>query len=300
MRDEWVVAEPATAPGHSVVGLRVRELGRAFVDRFPATSTGSAGRRTPYLQPTTAGQPSSAAEHGSRTVAGGVLAECVRPAAVTEFLGPDCPTTGGPRSVTRRHSDRHVSAEGRYRTGTRAAVALSAKTGARNRSGASADGIAKRRPRAAQRRGRPACIQATGSLVSSGNRRFVRGSSTTEPASWQQLLTIRSRATILRWTSDYSDTVVARGHMRRARVEPVVRREIAAGSTRSDRCAEGHPCGQLVAALAFRVTNATSACRSGFAERQSFGAVDPASLRSLPRRSAPDRRSPVRWRAVAE
>ncbi|NQE66614.1 hypothetical protein NG2371_01062 [Nocardia gamkensis] len=275
MRDERAVAEPATAPGHSGPGLRVRELGRTFPSCFPSTGSRSAERRTPSLQPTTAGQPASNPEHAWRTVTedGVRRAECVR-------------------------SGRHLSAAVRYRT--RAGMALSARLmGSRKSGGASADGTARQRPRSFEWRIHPTRIRATDPLVPAGKCRFVGRSATRKPTSWQRRLTIRWRVTILRWTPDYPDTVVARVVLRRARVEPVVRREIAAGPTRSDRCAEGSPAGLLVAALTFRVTNATSSRRSEFAERRSFGGVRPASCRSVQRRSAADRRSPVRWRAVA-
>jgi hypothetical protein len=302
MRDERAAAEPATAPGHSVPGLRVRDLGRIFPSRFPSTGLRSAERRTPNFRPTTAGQSASSQEHAWRTVTenGVRRAECVCRSAVTGFLNPDRRAAGCLRSVTRRYPGRHLSAAGRYRTGTGTGMALSARwVGSRKSGGASADGTARQRPRTFEWRVHPARIRPTGSLVPAGSRRFVRGSATRKPTSWQRRLTIRWRVTILRWRPDYPDTVVARVVLRRARVEPVARREIAAGPTRPDRCAAGCPAG-LVAPPTSRVTNATSSRRSGFAERRSFGGVRFASCRKVQRRSAADRRSPVRWRAVAE
>ncbi len=284
MRDERTAAEPATVPGHSVTGLRVRGPGRVYVSRFPALGPRSAERRTPYLPQPTAGQPPSGAEHACSTSTQDGLrrAESVRRSAVTGFLGPDRRATGYLYSVTR---------------GT--TVALSVRLNLRKSGGASAHGTARQRPHAAEGRIHPARIQATGSLVPAENCRFVRGSATRNPAPWRRRLTIRWRVTILRWMPDHSDTVVARGVVRRARDEPVVRREIA-GPARSGRCAEGHSRGPLMAALTFRVMNAISASRWGFAERPSFGAFDPASRWSIRRRPTADRRSPVRWRTVAE
>lgn len=296
MRDERAAAEPATAPGHSVPGLRVRELGRTFPFRYPSTGSRSAERRTPDLQPTTSGQPASSPEHAWRTVTedGVHGAECVGGSAVTGFLRPDRRALGCLRSMTRPSSGRDLSVARRYRTGTKTGMALSARrAGSRRSGGASADGTARQRP---PRRIHPTRSRATDSLVPAGNRRFVRGSATRKP----RRLTIRWRVTILRWTPDYPDTVVATVVLRRARVEPGVRRAIAAAPTRSDRCAEGCPAGLLMAALTFGVTNAASSRRSEFAERRSFGGVRPASCRRGQRRSAADRRSPVRWRAVAE
>ncbi len=298
MRDERAAAEPATAPGP-----RVRKLGRTFPSRFPSTGPRSAERRTPYLQPTTAGQPASSPERAWRAVTKDEVrrAECVCGSAVTGFLRPDRRTAGCLRSMTRRNSGRHLSAVWRYRAGTRTGMALSARAaGSRKSGGASADGTARQRPRTFEWRVHPAPTRATGSLVPAGNCRFFRRNAIRKPTSWQRRLTIRWLVTILRWTPDCPDAVVAGVVLRRARVEPVVRREIAAGPARSDRCAEGCPAGPLVAALTFRVTNATSSRRSGYAERRSFGGVRPASCRSAPRRSAADRRSPVRWWAVAE
>jgi hypothetical protein len=277
MRDERPAAEPATAPGHSVPGPRVRELGRTFPFHFPPTGSRSAERRTSDLQPTTAGPPSSSPEHAWRTVIedGARRAECVCGSAVTGFLRSDRQAVGCLCSRTRPNSGRDMPAARRYRIGRRTIMALSARS------------VGSR-------------IRATDSLVPAGNCRFVRGSATRKPASWQRRLTIRWRVTILRWTPDYPETVVAPVVLRRARVEPGVWLDIAAGSPRSGRCAEGCRAGLLVAALTFHVTNDTSSRRSEFAERRSFGGVRPASCRRVTRRSAAGRRSPVRWRAGAE